>query len=85
MFAVLGRIIDCGLGSCLFGEFDRFFVNRTFDQHTCWRIAGLAGILKAMVHTTLNCLFQIAISEHDVWRLAAQFQRNALDGCSSST
>ncbi len=83
MFAVLGRIINSGFRGCFFGELDRLIVNRTFNQHTCWGIARLAGILKAMVHTALDGLFKVAISEHNVWRFAAEFKRHALDGCCS--
>ena len=80
MLARFLRVADLGLPAHTPGDINGLVVDRALYQKPRRRIAGLAGIVEAFEHAAGNAFLEIGILEDDVGRLAAEFERDALDG-----
>ena len=54
-------------------------VDRAFDQHPGWCVAGLARIVEAVPNAARDGLF-IGIGKYDIGSFASQFEANAFHG-----
>jgi hypothetical protein len=61
-------------------DLDGLVVDLLRDEHTRGGVARLPGVVHALVHATVHSAGDVDVREHEVRRLAAELQRDALDG-----